>query len=122
MKDVSTTINYKGKEYKLVFNLNVMEAIQDEYGSIEKWGAMCEPSKGEPNIKALKYGFAVMLNEGIDIINDENGTDDPTLSLKQVGRMVSELGINQAAIALSNTVVKSTKSNEKNELSTTKMK
>jgi hypothetical protein len=122
MKDVSTTINYKGKEYKLVFNLNVMEAIQDEYGSIEKWGTICEPSKGEPNIKALKYGFAAMLNEGIDISNDENGTDYPPLSLKQVGRMVSELGINQAAIALSNTVVKSTKSNEKNELSTTKMK
>ena len=122
MKDVSTTIQYKDKEYKLVFNLNVMEVIQDEYGSIEKWGAMCEPAKGEPNVKALKYGFAAMLNEGIDISNDENGTDDPLLSLKQVGRMVSELGINQAAIALSDTVVKSTKSNEKNELSTTKRK
>lgn len=122
MKDVSTTIHYKDKEYKLVFNLNVMEVIQDEYGSIEKWGAMCEPSKGEPNVKALKYGFAAMLNEGIDISNDENGTDHPPLSLKQVGRMVSELGIDQAAIALSDTVVKSTKSNEKNELSTTKMK
>lgn len=122
MKDVSTTIQYKDKEYKLVFNLNVMEVIQDEYGSIEKWGAMCEPANGEPNVKALKYGFAAMLNEGIDISNDENGTDDPLLSLKQVGRMVSELGINQAATALSDTVVKSTKSNEKNELSTTKKK
>lgn len=122
MKDVSTTIQYKDKEYNLVFNLNVMEVIQDEYGSIEKWGAMCEPANGEPNVKALKYGFAAMLNEGIDISNDENGTDDPLLSLKQVGRMVSELGINQAATALSDTVVKSTKSNEKNELSTTKKK
>lgn len=117
MKDASTTIQYKGKNYKLVFNLNVMEAIQDEYESIEKWGAMCKPANGEPNVKTLKYGFAAMLNEGIDISNEENGTDDPPLTLKQVGRMISEIGINQAATALSNTVVKSTKSNEKNELS-----
>lgn len=120
MKDVSTTIQYKGKDYKLVFNLNVMETIQDEYGSIEKWGAMCEPANGEPNVKALKYGFAAMLNEGIDISNEENGTDDPPLTLKKVGRMVSEIGINQAATALSSTVVKSTKSNEKNGSSTKK--
>lgn len=120
MKDVSTTIKYKDKEYKLVFNLNVMETIQDEYGSIEKWGAICEPGKGEPNVKALKFGFAAMLNEGIEITNDEKGTDDPPLTLKQVGRIISDIGIDQAATALSSTVVKSTKSNEKNESSTKK--
>lgn len=120
MKDVSTIIQYKNKDYKLVFNLNVMEEIQNEYGSVEKWGAMCEPGNGEPNIKALKYGFASMLNEGIDIDNEENGTNDPPVTLKQVGRMVSEMGIDKTTQALSSTVIKSTKSNAKNELSTKK--
>ena len=30
MKEISKTLEYKGKEYKLVFNLNVMEVIQDK--------------------------------------------------------------------------------------------
>lgn len=38
MKDVSGEIEYKGKKYKLVFNFNGMEKIQEKYGSIEKWG------------------------------------------------------------------------------------
>ena len=28
---VTSTIEYKGKKFKLVFNLNVMEALQDKY-------------------------------------------------------------------------------------------
>ena len=31
MKDISGTIEFKGKEYPMYFNLNVMEKIQDEY-------------------------------------------------------------------------------------------
>lgn len=122
MKDVSATIQYKNKKYELVFNLNVMEAIQEEYGSVEQWGKMCEPPspKGEPCIKALKYGFAAMLNEGIDISNEENGTNDPILSLKQVGRIVSGLGIKNAAVALNQAVVKSTEIDKKNGSSTKK--
>lgn len=120
MKDISTTIKYKGKEFKLVFNLNVMELIQEEYGSIEKWGSKCEPTKdSEPNIKAIKFGFAAMLNEGIDINNEENNLNEPRLSLNRVGRMISEFGINETALALNKTVTQSTKS-LKNELSTKK--
>lgn len=125
MKDVSTTINYKGKEYKLVFNLNVMELMQDEYGSIEKWGSLCEPTNDahvEPDVKAIKFGFNAMLNEGIDIDNEENGTNNPLFTLKQVGRMITDLGTRTAMNALNETVIESSKSNEKNELSTTKMK
>lgn len=124
MKDVSTTIKYKDKDYKLVFNLNVMEEIQEEYGSVEKWGALCEPTenKKEPDIKALKYGFRAMLNEGIDINNEQNGTNDSPLSLKQIGRMITELGTGDAMNALNKTVIESAKSNEKNGSSTKKQK
>lgn len=114
MKDVSTDIKYKGETYRLVFNLNVMEEIQAEFGSIEKWGAACEPGKGEPDIRALKFGFAAMLNEGLDIMNEENATERPKLTLKKVGRMISEIGMEKTAAALNATVVKSTQSTEKN--------
>lgn len=114
MKEISQEIEYKGKKYKLVFNLNVAEEIQEKYGSIEKWGSAVEPKKGDSNIKALKYGFMVMLNEGIDIANEENGTNDTPFTLKQIGRLLSELGAEKAKETLSNTVVNSTKSNEKN--------
>ena len=36
MKDIYGELEYKGKKYKTVFNINVMEAIQDEFGSISK--------------------------------------------------------------------------------------
>ena len=38
MKDFNGNIEYKGKTYKLYFNLNVMQQIQEEYGTIEEWG------------------------------------------------------------------------------------
>lgn len=115
MKDISGKIQYKDKEYKLVFNLNVMEKIQDEYGSIEKWGDLTDGKNGEPNAKAVIFGFTEMLNEGIDIENEENGTDIKPLTLKQVGRMITEIGIAKATATLNDTVVESTQSNEKNE-------
>lgn len=124
MKDASTTIKYKDKEYKIVFNLNVMEEIQEEYGTIEKWGSLCQPPEKnkESDVKALKYGFRAMLNEGIDIDNEENGTNDPPLTLKQIGRMITELGTEETMSALNKTVIESSKSNEKNVSSTKKKK
>ena len=113
MKDVNGKIQYKGKEYLLVFNLNVMEAIQEEYGSLEKWGNLTG-ADGEPDAKAVIFGFAQMLNEGIDMQNEENGTDEKPFTLKQVGRMITEYGLSNSTEALHETVVKSTKSREKN--------
>ena len=114
MKDFNGELHYKDKTYKLVFNLNVMEAIQDEYESLEKWGELTDGKSGEPNAKAVIFGFTAMLNEGIDIENEENGTDVKPLTLKQVGRMITEIGIADATKKLNDTVVESTKSEEKN--------
>lgn len=114
MKNTYQTIEYKSKKYKLVFDMNVMEEIQEKYGSIEKWGELTDGSKGEPNAKAIKFGFTAMLNEGIDIDNEENGAKEKPLTLKQVGRMITEIGFTNSAEALNKTVVESTKSDEKN--------
>lgn len=116
MKDFEGKIQYKGEEYGLVFNLNVMETIQEEYGTVERWGEMTEGSsdRGEPDAKAIIFGFREMLNEAIDIENEEHGTDKKFLSLRQVGRIVTEMGLHDATMALNNTVIESTKSEEKN--------
>ena len=114
MKDINGKIQYKDKEYPLVFNLNVMEAIQEEYGSLEEWGNMTDGSGGEPNAKAVIFGFTQMLNEGIDIENEEKGTDIKPLTLKQVGRMISEVGLMNATETMNKTVIASTESQEKN--------
>lgn len=116
MKEAYGKIQYKNKEYKLVFNLNVMENIQEEYGTLDKWGELTDGSEnGEPDAKAVIFGFKEMINEGIDIENEENGTDIKPLTHKQVGRIISEVGMVEATQAMNETVVESTKDEEKNE-------
>lgn len=143
MKDVNGKIQYKGRDYKLVFNLNVMEAIQDEYDTLDKWGALTDGTEyskreyirvhgsedgwddlkpkerakyeGEPDAKAVIFGFTQMLNEGIEIDNDENGENTPLLTLKQVGRMITEIGIANATNVMNKTVTDSSKGDGKNE-------
>ena len=114
MKDFNGEIQYKGRTYRLVFNLNVMEAIQEKYGSIDKWAELTDGASGEPNAKAVIYGFTEMLNEGIDIDNDENGAELKPLTLKQVGRLITEVGLREATAKLNETVIESTKSEAKN--------
>lgn len=114
MKDINGELQYKDKIYPLVFNLNVMEAIQEEYGTLDEWGKLTDGSKGEVNVKAVIFGFKEMINEGIDMANEEDGSDIKPVTLKQVGRMITEIGLKEATETMNTTVVESTKSNEKN--------
>lgn len=118
MKEVSKEITYKGETYKLVFNLNVMQEIQAEYKTLGAWGAITEGNSndGEPDIKALIFGFAAMLNEGIDIDNEERDEKKPYLSHKAVGRILTEVGLNSVTDTMNGLVIESTKTDEgKNE-------
>ena len=109
MKDYNGEFEYKGKTYKLVFNLNVMEQIQDEYGSIDKWGKLTEGDEtGEPNVKAVKFGFTAMINEAIDIENEETEANIKPVTKQFVGRMLSEIGIEAMATKMQETVINST--------------
>lgn len=112
MKDIYGKIQYKDKEYILAWNFNVMSEIQDKYGSMAEWGKLTDGSGGEPNLQAVNYAVCAGLNEGIDISNEDNGTDLKPLSLKQVGRMISEIGLDVIIEVLTQTVVASTKDAE----------
>lgn len=118
MANKKIELNYKGEKYALVFNLNVMEQIQDEYGSVEAWGNLTEATD-EPNAKAIKYGLGAMINEGIEIYNEDNEGNEgfvarKPFTLRQVGRIISEEGLTTVANKINKAVVESTKSDEKN--------
>lgn len=114
MKNAVQTIEYRDNTYKLAFDLNVMEAIQDEFGSIEAWGKLVEPDEGEPNIKALVFGATQMINEGIEIDNDENGTDEKPLTHRKVARILTEVGLESVTDKVQQTVIDSTADDSKN--------
>lgn len=105
-------LNYKGVEYDLEFNLNVMEILQDEYGTIEEWSAKAIEAE-EPNIKVLKFGFKAMINEAIEIYNEDH-PDAPKelVDDKKVGRIISSVGFTNVADIIANTVVDSTHSED----------
>lgn len=115
MAKKNDAIVYKGQEYHLVFNLNVMQAIQEEYGSLDEWGKRTGVENGEPNAKAVIFGFAAMLNEGIDIDNEDNNADIKPLSLKQVGRLIGTVGMDAITAQMQDIVIASTEDGSKNE-------
>lgn len=116
MKDEKGKLTYKGTEYTLVFNLNVMEAIQEEYGTVAKWGDMVY-NTDEPKIKPLMFALWAMINEGIEIENEDTGSNKPLITRKLAGRIASEIGVEKAATAIGDLVVESTKRDDepKNE-------
>ena len=117
MKNKIVHIKANDKEFPLVFNLNVMEEIQEQYGSLEKWGEITQ-GDGEPKVKDLKAGILAMINEAIDIENEEKGTSTTPLNEKQVGRIMSEVGIQEIVKKIQEITVASTKdedAEEKNE-------
>ena len=101
MQDVISSFEVDGVVYPFVFNLNVMELIQKEYGSLDAWGDLTDGEayalreflsknpqcdeydwaelpaeekvryKGEPDAHAVIYGFTEMINEGIDMENEK---------------------------------------------------
>lgn len=116
MKNTVIYIETENRKYPLVFNLNVMEEIQEQYGSLDEWGKITQ-GNGEPKVKDLKNGIMAMINEAIDIENEKNGTKEPMLTAKQVGRMMSEVGIDTVVAKIQEVTIASTRGedNGKNE-------
>ncbi len=114
MKDYVGKLQYNDKTYPIVFNINVMEVIQEKYGTIQKWGELTDGKEGETDAKAMKFGFTAMLNEALEMEAERNGTPFIPLTEKQVGRMLTAIGIENAQKKMQETVIESSKSEEKN--------
>lgn len=95
MKDIMDTLEYRGIKYPLVFNLNVLQEIQEQYGSFEEWANKVLKDNGETDLKALISGAKEMINEGIDIHNETAQEDEKLtpVTLKQAGRILTEVGL-----------------------------
>lgn len=118
METIKQDLEYKGKKYPVVFNLNVMRAIQKKYGTVDEWAKKTDADgSDEPDFEAILFGFTEMINEGLDIENEENGTDIKPLTEKQVGRILTEMGVEKAAKQMNKTVIESVDTGEpsKNE-------
>ena len=111
MKNTVVYIRTADKEYPLAFNLNVMEEIQEHYGSLDEWGKATQ-GDGEPKVKDLKCGVLAMLNEGIDMENESNGTNVPMLTAKQVGRIMTDVGIQRVVEAIKEITIASVKTED----------
>lgn len=116
MKSNEIFIEYKGQRYDVVFDMNVIEELQTKYGSFNKWSDLIQPTKkgDECNIEALKFGFCEAINEGIDIANEDREEKLQPLTLKQVGRIITDLGLRNINEKIQEAVIESTKSDEKN--------
>lgn len=102
-------IEWNGREYPLVFNLNVMEKIQDEYKTFKNWSTLVESTE-EIDIKALKFGIKEMINEGLDIQGETEQITD-----KQVGRLLTDIGMKKATKTMQEIVVESSKIEEESK-------
>jgi hypothetical protein len=99
-------INYletKTEKYPLVFTLNVMEAIQEKYGTIEAWSNLIQRD-GEPDIKALKFFITKAINEGLEIEAEKNGEKRKAITSKKAGRILTEIGLSGAASKIMATI------------------
>lgn len=116
MKNNEIFIEYKGKKYDVVFDMNVIETLQTKYGSFNKWSELIQPTKKgeECNIEALKFGFCEALNEGIDIANEDREEKLESLTLRQVGRIITDLGLRNINGKIQESIIESAKSEEKN--------
>lgn len=95
LNEEKTIIEYKGRTYSLVFNMNVMELIQQEFKSLDKWFDMISDNSSEVNIGALITGMMFMLNEGIEIDNEDTDENTPMFTKKQVGRILTAIGLDK---------------------------
>lgn len=115
MIDKITYLETDSEKFPLAFTLNVMESIQDEYGTLSEWSELIRNQK-EPNIKALKFFITEAINEGIDIENEKSDEKRASISSAKAGRIITEIGFQKVAKTINKMVSESvkTKENSKN--------
>ena len=115
MVDKITYLETNSENFPLAFTLNVMESIQDEYGTLSEWSELIRNQK-EPNIKALKFFITEAINEGIDIENEKSDEKRTSITSAKAGRIITEIGFQKVAKTINKMVSESvkTKENSKN--------
>ena len=106
MLDKINYIETSEEKFPMAFTLNVMETIQEKYGSLEGWSRLIQ-REGETDIKALKFFLTEAINEGIDIENETASKKREPITPKKVGRILTEIGLSGTANKIMNTIIES---------------
>ena len=102
-------------KYPMAFTINVMEAAEEEYGGLENWAKLMDSS--EPSYKALKFMVLEIINEGIDIENEKlkNDKKKEALTSKQVGRLITRIGLEEIGMKVFNLIKESLPKGDKSK-------
>lgn len=114
MIDKITYLETDSEKFPLAFTLNVMEALQDEYGTLSEWSELIR-NKKEPNIKALKFFITEAINEGIEIENEKSGEKRVPITSSKAGRIITEIGLKKVANTITKMITESMPHDEKSK-------
>ena len=114
MIDKITYLETDSEKFPLAFTLNIMEALQDEYGTLSEWSELIRNQK-EPNIKALKFFITEAINEGIDIENEKSDEKRAPITSSKAGRIVTEIGLKKVANTITKMITESMPHDEKSK-------
>ena len=114
MIDKITYLETDSEKFPLAFTLNVMEALQDEYGTLSEWSELIK-NKKEPNIKALKFFITEAINEGIDIENEKSSEKRVSITSSKAGRIITEIGLKKVANTITKMITESMPHDEKSK-------
>ena len=112
MKDNIIYLDEENKKYPITFTLNVMDILQEKYGSIDAWKdlVVVKEQDKEPKIKDLKFAFTEMMNEAIRILNKYNQEDKMDfVDAWETGIIISEIGLKKVNEKMMNTIASSVK-------------
>lgn len=114
MIDKITYLETDSDKFPLAFTLNVMESIQNEYGTLSEWSKLIR-NKKEPNIKALKFFITEAINEGIEIENEKSSEKRVPITSSKAGRIITEIGLKKVANTITKMITESMPHDEKSK-------
>lgn len=114
MIDKITYLETDSEKFPLAFTLNVMEALQDEYGTLSEWSELIRNQK-EPNIKALKFFITEAINESIEIEDEKSSEKRVSITSSKAGRIITEIGLKKVANTITKMITESMPHDEKSK-------
>lgn len=98
MLDIKIRTIKAEKEYPLYCDFNVLEYLQENYGSIEEYQIMVtgiatqKEGKKESNIRAILDGLRIMINEGMEISEGSREKEEP-ITISETGKLLRMAGL-----------------------------
>ena len=86
LKPANTKITLGNKEYSMRFTLNTIDDIQDKFNISIKDLPKLLNQNDRKIYKNITEILAILINEGIDCDNDENGKNENHINARYVGR------------------------------------